>query len=199
MNNDVHLFDTRWRDMSAVLAQYSSKLWVDERTSWLAAQSTCWLHTCLSHDHICSVMTQQCQNMEMFYYRHHNTTNQWSKKFDIRPHCRRTRMIQSYSPGSANVHPIWCIPIGIHTLPVLPPAELLWVYQPPVMSGRVLGRHLFALKIAHSHMVISTKSNTWFFGPTPVHIKNDILISSAAGLMVMTHRHTDRQTTLLHL
>jgi len=199
MNNDVHLFDTRWREMSAVLAQYSSKLWVDERTSWLTAQSTCWLHTRLSHDHTCSLMTQQCENMQMFYYRHHNITNQWSKKFDIRPHRRCTRMIQSYSPGSANVYPIWCIPTGICTLLVLPPAELFWVYQPPVMSGHVLGRHHFALKIAHSRMVIWTKSNTWFLGPTPVNIQNDILISSAAGLMVMTHRHTDRQTTLLHL
>ena len=33
--------------------------------------------------------------------------------------------------------PIQYTPIGIRTIPVLPPAESLWVYRPPVMSGSV--------------------------------------------------------------
>ena len=31
--------------------------------------------------------------------------DKWSKEFDIRPHRRRVRMVQSYSPGCANVSP----------------------------------------------------------------------------------------------
>ena len=50
-------------------------------------------------------------------------------------------------------------PIGMRTVPVLPPAESLCVYRPPDMSGHVLGRFLFALKIAISHVSI------WTSGP----------------------------------
>ena len=32
--------------------------------------------------------------------------NKWSQLFDIRPHRRRTRTVQSYSAGAANVHPV---------------------------------------------------------------------------------------------
>jgi len=31
--------------------------------------------------------------------------NKWSKQFDNRSHCRRTRTVQSYLPGGANMHP----------------------------------------------------------------------------------------------
>jgi len=30
--------------------------------------------------------------------------NEWSQYFDIRPHCRHTRTVQSYSPGCVSVH-----------------------------------------------------------------------------------------------
>ena len=33
--------------------------------------------------------------------------------------------VQSFSPGGADVHPIYYTPIGIRTVPVLPPAESL--------------------------------------------------------------------------
>jgi len=33
--------------------------------------------------------------------------NKWSNYFDIKPHRRRTWTVQSYSPGGANVHPIY--------------------------------------------------------------------------------------------
>ena len=62
---------------------------------------------------------------------------------------------------------------------MLPPAESLWVYRPPDMSGHVLGRPHFALKIAHSRVGIWTLSNTWFPGPIRVHIPNSISIGSA--------------------
>ena len=48
---------------------------------------------------------------------------------------------------------------------------------------------------------ISAPSNTWFLGPTRVHIPNGISIGSTvfAGLTIVTARLTDRQTTLLRL
>jgi len=58
----------------------------------------------------------------------------------------------------------------------------------------VLGRLLFALKIAHSCVGIWTPSNTWSLGPAQVSIPNGIMISSTAfaGLTVVTDRLTDR-------
>jgi len=35
-----------------------------------------------------------------------NILSKWSKLFDIMVHRRRTRTVQSYSPGGANMHPI---------------------------------------------------------------------------------------------
>jgi len=56
----------------------------------------------------------------------------------------------------------------------------------------------FPLKISISHRRIWTPS---LGQPTQVHNPNGILISSAifAGLVIMTERQTNRQTTLLHL
>jgi len=87
-------------------------------------------------------------------------------------------------------------PIGIRTVPVLPPAESLLVYRAPEMSGHALGWFLFALKIALSRVAMMTSSNTWFPGPIQVNIPNSITIGSAAfaGLTVVTDRQTDRQT-----
>jgi len=48
------------------------------------------------------------------------------------------------------------------------------------MSVRVMGRLLFALKIAHSRVGNWAPSNTWFAGPTRVNIPNGIMIGSAA-------------------
>ena len=55
------------------------------------------------------------------------------------------------------------------------------------------------LKIAPFRVGIWTPSNTWFPGPTRVHNRNSISIGSAvfAGLITVTDRQTDRQTTLL--
>jgi len=66
------------------------------------------------------------------------------------------------------------------------------------MSQHVLGRLLFALKIAPSRVGICTLSNTWFLG---VDTSNSIMIVSAAfaELTVVTDRQTDRQTRLLRL
>jgi len=54
-----------------------------------------------------------------------SSANKWSKNFDIRPHRHCTRTIQSYSPGFKYT------PISLGTVPVLPPAESLWVYRLP--------------------------------------------------------------------
>ena len=58
----------------------------------------------------------------------------------------------------------------------------------------VLRRPLFALIIAPSRVGIWTPSNTWFLGPTEVHIPNGNSVGSAvfAGLTVVTDRPTDR-------
>ena len=55
---------------------------------------------------------------------------------------------------------------------------------------------IFPLKIATSH---GPPCNIYFNEPTRVHNPNGISISSAAcaGLMIVTGRETDRQTTLL--
>jgi len=64
----------------------------------------------------------------------------------------------------------------------------------------IMGRP-FPLKIAPFLAEVWTLSNTWFLGPTQLHNPNGISISSAvfAGLMMVTDRPTDRQTTLLRL
>jgi len=58
-------------------------------------------------------------------------------------------------------------PISICTVPVLLPAESLSVYRPPDMSRHVLGRPLFALKIAPARVGIWTPSNACFLEYTP--------------------------------
>jgi len=64
------------------------------------------------------------------------------------------------------------------------------------MSGHVLGRFLFALRIAPSRVEVCTAYNTRFLGPTRIHIPHDISIGSAvfAGLTVITDRPTDLPT-----
>ena len=47
------------------------------------------------------------------------------------------------------------------------------------MSWHVLGRYIFALKIAISRVGIWTPSNSWFLEPTQVSIPNGITIGSA--------------------
>jgi len=42
-----------------------------------------------------------------------------------KPDCHCTQTVQSYLPGGANMQPI-----GIHTIPVLSPAESLQAYRP---------------------------------------------------------------------
>jgi len=52
----------------------------------------------------------------------------------------------------------------------------------------------FALKMAPSRVGIWTPSNTWFLGPTQVHVLNGISIGSAvfAGLTIVTDQPTNR-------
>jgi len=71
-------------------------------------------------------------------------------------------------------------------------AESLWTYRPSIVSGHALGRPIFALKIAHSHVRSGPSSNTCF----RVHMPYGMLIGSAvfAQLTVLTYRLTDRQT-----
>jgi len=45
--------------------------------------------------------------------------NKWSRQFDIRPHRRRTWTVHSYSPGGANLHPIYRKPKMVDMAPSL--------------------------------------------------------------------------------
>ena len=69
------------------------------------------------------------------------------------------------------------------------------------MSGRVLGRPLFALKIMPFHVWDLDPHLVHFWGPIRVNIPNGIKFGSAAlaGLTVVTDRQTDRRTTLQRL
>jgi len=60
----------------------------------------------------------------------------------------------------------------------------------------VLDRHLFALKIALSHVSIWTPSDTWFLGSNRVHFPNGVSLCPAifAGLTIMSARPTDHAT-----
>jgi len=83
------------------------------------------------------------------------------------------------------------------TIPVLPPAESLWVYRLPDTSGPAY----FALKIAHSCVGIWTPSNAWFLGP-PVHTQMVSWSVIQFSCFYRAHNHytpRDRQTTLLCL
>ena len=63
------------------------------------------------------------------------------------------------------------------------------------MTSHVMGRSLFALKIApFSRVGIWTPSNTLFLEPAEVHIpKGNSTVSAVfAGLMIVTDRQTDR-------
>ena len=61
------------------------------------------------------LQTIKCSQLNLQLY---NQWNKWSKQFDIRPHRRRRRMVESYSPGGANV------PSHVDTL--APPNEYNW-------------------------------------------------------------------------
>jgi len=84
------------------------------------------------------------------------------------------------------------------TVPVLPPAESLWVYRPPHMSGNVLDWLPFTLKNCPFPLYVGnwTPSNTWFLGPTQIHSPNGISIGSShlQGSQFMTDRQTDHAT-----
>jgi len=61
--------------------------------------------------------------------------NKWSKKFDIRPHRRRTRAIQSYSPGGANVHPIYRKPKMVAMAMSLRTADSYGPFEPTTQTA----------------------------------------------------------------
>jgi len=110
-------------------------------------------------------------------------------------------MVQSYSPGCANVHPpsntCFFRPIGVH-----------------IPNGIFIGSAVFAqltagspynlmyngmpslFKIAPTYRGSAPLSNTWFPGPTWIYTTNGISINSAvcARLTIVTDRLTDHAT-----
>jgi len=123
-------------------------------------------------------------------------------------------MVQSYLPGWANVylHP-GCSNRHPHCNTSAP----CWVALSMSAVGHVLGWPLLLsklplhvwdlypclihdslgpLKITASHVGSEPLSNTWFLGPTNVHVPNSISIGSAVfvGLIVVPDRQIDGPT-----
>ena len=125
------------------------------------------------------------------------TLNQQVIKGRIAAAHRRFRHIRQVTPMCAPCStpqsaptPHWCCPLLSH---------LEYIDSPHVrlscagaLSSLILALHACGSRPA---------SNTWCLEPTSVHIPNGISIGSAAfaGLMIVTDRPTDRQTTLLRL
>ena len=109
------------------------------------------------------------------------------KVIDIRPHRRSTWTVHLYSPGGANVHPIYRKPKMVAMATSLSTAEppsntwfprAIWAHNP---NGILIGSAVFAQMIAKcsytlqwdapfpivlSHGGSGPPSNTWFLGPT---------------------------------
>jgi len=101
-----------------------------------------------------------------------------------RPHRRRTRTVQSYSPSGANVHPhlvraSWSVQAFLHSIR----QKVLILYSPSKLP--------FLVWICSPYLI----SNTWFFGLTGVHDPNGISIDSAVftRFTIVTDKPTDRQ------
>jgi len=127
--------------------------------------------------------------------RYERILNKWSKWLTYRPDRRRTRTVQSYSLGGANVQtPILKTPIGIHSVPMLlllSRFEFIDRRTCPACPGPA-----------------SFRPRNWPFtcwdldpiqcmvhGSTRVHISNGISIGTVfAELTVVTDRQTDRPT-----
>jgi len=108
-------------------------------------------------------------------------------------------MVQSYSPGGANVHPY--VIYGSFDPPHSASQNASRSVQPFLHSSRLRVPILY-----NGHFLPQNCLFTWGSGPNlmhssfgppePVHIPNGISISSAifAGLTIVTDRQTDRQT-----
>jgi len=111
-----------------------------------------------------------------------------------KPHRRRRWTVQSYSPDGASAYRHL-----IHASLDPPESTHLDRFSRFCAThGReslyfTLGRP-FPLSIASSHWGSGPRSNTWFPGPTQVHIPNDISIGSAvfARLTIVADRQTNR-------
>ena len=134
--------------------------------------------------------------------------NKWSKSFDIRPYLRHTRTVQSYLPGCANVHP--------HLVHPNRYPHHAWLLRPTKQHFDRFSRFCTAhgrvpilyngppFSHQNCRLAWGTPSNTWFLGPTRVHIPNGTSICSAVFCRAhnrdrQTDRQTERQTTLLSL
>ena len=95
-------------------------------------------------------------------------------------------MVQSYLPGCGNVHPIKYTPNCTGTIPVLPPAESLWVYRPPDMFGHVISRPLFPSKLPLHVSGSGSPSNTFPWTHLAPHL-NGISTGSAIFAQLMAN------------
>jgi len=113
------------------------------------------------------------------------------RKLDIRPHCRRTRTVQSYSPGCGNVHLNLVHPIGIRTA-VLHPLNRFEYIDRRTCPGVSWSGPFSPSNLSHHVWLSGRPSNTWFLGPKPSPHPNGNSISLA--VFCMTHGRNDRQT-----
>ena len=128
-------------------------------------------------------------------------TKQVVKVIWHRPHRRRTRKLQSYSPRGASAHAIYYTSIGIRTAPyrcypLLSSFEYVDRRTEHVWTCHGAGL-FFGLKIALSVWGPGPPSNTWFLGPTRVHVPDGISMGPTVftGLTVVTDRQTDMHST----
>jgi len=89
------------------------------------------------------------------------TTTTSGEKNNIRPHCRRTRTVQSYSLGGASVHPHVVHPNRLLHCTSSAPSYSLWVYQLLDSAGPVLPS-----KLSLRAWTSGPPSNAWFLEPT---------------------------------
>jgi len=106
------------------------------------------------------------------------------------PHRRRTWTVQSYSPGGANVHPIWPMLPWAHSSPY-PKRHLNRFIRFCTAHGRqapffAIGR-LFPLKIAPSYGDLDPYLTYGYLGPL-----KSITETASRLITVVTDRQTDR-------
>jgi len=119
------------------------------------------------------------------------TNNMRSRQFAIRPHRRRSRTVQSYSPDCASVHPVQYSLIGIRTIYRFCPLLSRFEYCQTCWGMSCVGP-FSSLKIADSRVGIWNISIPDFFWPPSPHLERHLdRFSSFAGLTVVTDRPTD--------
>jgi len=144
------------------------------RSVLLSSKETCFSQAGMNH---------YATGIPLFIFVHFQVV----KVIDMGLHRRHTRTVQCIRQVAPMCRHLMHS-VDVRTLPMLPPAESLWVYRPPNMSWHVLGRPLFTFKIVPSYSSIWTHIYYVVRFPNPSqHLERHRDGSAAfAGLTVMT-------------